>query len=59
MELDKLILKFMWKNRGLKIAKTISEKSGRKIPDNKTNLESNHNKNIWHWCWFGQRNQQN
>lgn len=57
MELDKLILKFMWKNRGLKIAKTILGKSGRKIPDNKTNLESNHNKNIWHWCWFGQRNQ--
>lgn len=53
MKLDKLILKFMWKNKRLQSSLDNIEKIIRKTQDK--NLESDYNKNVWHQCRFGQR----
>lgn len=59
MELDKLILKFMGKNKRLKAVKTKIEKLIRKKNTRKNYLESDYNKNLWHQCRFRQRDQPN
>ena len=54
IEIEKAIIKFMWKNKRPRIAKAIlgrkSDKGNNTIPDLKLYLQSNRNKNGTYWA---------